>query len=70
MRNFNWTRVGTLYQNEAKYALVSIFNKGTIDPRMNRSIRVLELGYYGIYNGSSILILISIEINSILRYVA
>ena len=32
MRNFNWTRVGTLYQNEAKYALVSIFDKDTIDP--------------------------------------
>lgn len=23
MRYFNWTRVGTLYQNEAKYTLVS-----------------------------------------------
>ena len=34
MRNFNWTRVGTLYQNEAKYALVSIFDKDTIDPRV------------------------------------
>ena len=24
MKYFNWTRVGTLYQNEAKYALVAI----------------------------------------------
>ena len=24
MRNFNWKRVGTLYQNEAKYALVRL----------------------------------------------
>ena len=24
MRNFNWKRVGTLYQNEAKYALVRV----------------------------------------------
>ena len=25
MRNYNWTRVGTLYQNEAKYALVIVY---------------------------------------------
>jgi gamma-aminobutyric acid type B receptor len=24
LRYYNWSRVGTLYQNEAKYALVSI----------------------------------------------
>ena len=60
MRNFNWTRVGTLYQNEAKYALVSIFDMDTIAPRKS--------GYYGMYNVNSILILISIEINIRLRY--
>ena len=24
-RQYNWTRVGTLYQNEAKYSLVRIY---------------------------------------------
>ena len=26
LREFNWTRLGTLYQNEAKYSLVSFSN--------------------------------------------
>jgi hypothetical protein len=26
LREFNWTRLGTLYQNEAKYSLVSFFS--------------------------------------------
>lgn len=26
LRHFNWTRVGTIYQNEPRYALVSIHN--------------------------------------------
>lgn len=26
LRHFNWTRVGTIYQNEPRYALVSLKN--------------------------------------------
>lgn len=30
LRHFNWTRVGTIYQNEPRYALVSFANNCTL----------------------------------------
>ena len=36
-RQYNWTRVGTLYQNEAKYSLVSILKQHQINDNLANS---------------------------------